>query len=221
LRDPAVQVPVDVECPENNREFIIYDVGQELQGVGREANRHFFGYWILLKVDIRWQLDDPKQTFWHARVFSDNQILVKTPAWDYDHKKNRDKFTGVQAYDLHSIDNAHDLYKHSSPTRKDARFWRHYLLVFPPDHELSAKKINAELEEDDDENLPFEMIILDNGKVGKTFYMAWHVARKDIKGRKKGKVEDDDDEEVSKVAAQLKFLGWSKAKEEDDEDGMM
>ena len=211
-------IEVDTTKPEANREFIIYDLGQTVEGVGDEAGYHFYGYAICYKVDIRFVLDNPAEKLFKARISEFGQIQVSVPAWDYNHLNERDAFeseANVKNFFIDAMDNSHDQFKKDRSNRE----FSHYHLNFSDqeDIKLSAKTIYPEATED--EWLPMEVIKADwvyeseDSEIeGTDYYAVWTVVRTDVKARKKGKTEELNKEVESEMARKLRGLGMKARK---------
>lgn len=215
---------VDIENPENNREFIVYDLGQKLNGVGAYRSREYFGYMICLEADVRWVYDDQKTMFWQAKVHSSNAVLVKAPAWDYDHMNGRDALAGrLSQPEVDAIDNAHDEYVSAPESVKNDRFFKYYLLTFPSRYQLTSKPIYDEAGED--QKLPWKLVpILKRhskmSKDGLRHFMCWNVAREDVKSRKTGKSDlGEKQSELAQTLAGLDMGDYSMGGGQSDDDG--
>lgn len=204
-------VTVDVDRPENNGPVHVYDVGQFLEGTGEHKGYQFYGYAIVYPMDIRYVLDDPKTQWYSARVSSTNKVLLQVPAWDYNQLKNRDSFQASSSETAKSLvpalDNAHDKYEKDQGAGRNTGYIE---LVFPQDHELSAKIINANAGEDDVLELMVAPIKVAHQKAKITnredYYAVWCVVSAHLAPRKKGKREDDS--AVSDASKLLASLGY-------------
>ena len=218
LSSPLVPVDVDVERPENNREFIIHDVGQQIPGVDEYAGSLLHGYWIVLPMDPRWAMDDPRTVFYSASLNKSggSEVHVKVPSFDYDLRHNRDAFVvsqDTEDFDVQAIDDMIYTYTKSSVQLQESRKWRYYTLSFPSDHKLSSSAIYKKAGKE--ERLKDIYISVDmTHAMGKRFFVAWHVARTDLKGRAAGKVGEEE-EEISLLAKQLQRMGYTNVKRTD------
>ena len=183
---------MNLDCPEGNREFVIYPV-RDVLGVEKEGEPrlYYYGFFILILVDHCWYELDKGTEHYKARVFTSNQVLVTVPAWDYTLLYNRDELVQPAArfpgYAINAIDNAcHDFDKN-----KTQRQSKHFLLQFPSDFELKSSVITEEATED--ELLPLSLHTVEtknsDGTVTKRLYAGFTVARTDVSIDKRGKVE--------------------------------
>lgn len=200
-------IQVETQQAEDNGPFLIYDLGQVVDGVGNDDSRQFYGYAICLKIDIRFVLDEPQSKMYRARVSSENELIITVPAWDYNHLHERDLFAGEPKAEqilVDAIDNAIDEYAQNTP----ARAVRNYKLVFPVDHRLSSKTIFANATEDEWLEavvLPIEWTHAASTLTGKDWYTIWKVVDRSKGSRKKGKPTESGN--VSDIAKQLQSLG--------------
>jgi len=201
-------IKVNTDHPEANREVMVYDI-ERVEGVGDNTNCLFKGFWICLPIDIRFILDDHATTHWKARVFSSNTVMLSIQAWNYSHLHDRDQFEDkVDTNVLEAIDGSLNDYANEAADIKEGRKWKHLLLEFPSDIELAAKPIHANA--GDDEKLELDLIPIEvthpkhKSLRYTSMYAAWKVARTDVKARKKGKVEKNDD--ISDAARLLEML---------------
>ena len=207
-----VEIEVDISRPENNREFYVYDVGQQLPGVGKEYEGTLLhGYWVLFPMDPRWAMDDKHTVFYSATCKSTTEIEVKVPALDYDLRHNREAFaclpTIVPEYDVQAIDDFHwDLSK-ASDTVLQNRKWRTYRLIFPRDVKLSSSAIYDKAGKEENLKDTYLSVSMTHG-LGRRFFVAWHVARTDLKPRAAGEVVEDEDG-VSALAKALADMGYA------------
>jgi hypothetical protein len=215
----TVEINVDVEKPEANGPFIIYDVGQTIEGVGKDSlGYNFYGYFVFYKMDLRWTVDEPERVFYKCHLSSYDTMQVTVPAWDYTHYMNRDDFekqSNVGSNVIEAMDDAHDRFG----KKKDERFSKHYKLTFK-DHTLSAKTIS--LEATDDEIVPWDIVKVPwKHKKSKTsgtdYYACWAIVRTDKKSKKKGKPTHEV-KELSDAAKKLQALGISLDGGNDDEE---
>jgi len=218
-----VEIDVDTEKPEANGPFIVYDAGQTIPGVTKEAvGYYYWGYYIFYKMDIRYTLDDPEGVLYKGHLSAFDTIQLSVPAWDYNHLKNRDAFEkedNVGPNVIDAMDDSHDRYL----KEKAERFSKHYKLKFK-NHTLSAKTISADAT--DDEIVPWDIVKCPwkhkkaNLK-GTDYYACWAIVRTDKKSRKKGKASKND-KELSEAAKKLQSMGISLGggdSEEEEEEG--
>jgi hypothetical protein len=99
---------------------------------------------------------------------------------------------------------------------KAKRQWKHLYLVFPEDHELSAKEIYTDAGEDselDIEIVPIRTDMQAEKGTDLQHWAAWKVARVDISPVKRGKI-DSTTKKLSKAAALAEKLYFAGMKEE-------
>ena len=218
-------INVDLERPEQNNGFYVFDLGQTVQGVGDKwEDKTFFGYAVARKMDIRFVLDDPKSQLFKCRVFASDELVVSEPAWDYNLLKNRDAVADNAKDNLvGAIDDSHEKYYNGRYGPKEERFWAHYSLKFPGDPKLNASRIFLKAGNDEwcdltimpvkyEDDARVEIIGATAGQQITTkitdYYAVWIVANIAMKDRKNRKHEVA--EELSDVAAKLKALGIGK-----------
>jgi hypothetical protein len=129
---------------EDNGPFTVYDLGQTLECIeeGNEKGRLFYGHAVVIKMDLRFVVDDTSKQMYRARISSSNEIIVTSPAYDYNLLYNWDVFHNNQNPKLDPLwldgmDDATDNYQQHVAGRE----LRHYKLTFPVDCKLSAKTI--------------------------------------------------------------------------------
>ena len=215
-------IDVDLERPEANNGFYVFDLGQTVQGVGEKwEDKTFFGYAIARKIDIRFVLDDPKAKLFKCHVSVSNELKVSEPAWDFKFLKNRDACAEKAPANLvGAIDDSHEKYYNGRYGPKEERFWAHYTLKFPGDLKLNASRIYQKAGNDEwcDLNIMPVQYKAEAGVeiIGKLkdqvlttkitdYYAVWIVANIAMKDRKNRKHEVG--EEISDVAQKLKGLG--------------
>jgi hypothetical protein len=214
---PFADINVDLHRPEHNHGFIIYDLGQTVQGVGDFANRFYFGFAIFKKIDVRHVLDDKKTTHYKARITGANQITITEPAWDYNHLFLRDNLAEkLDEFVVDSIDDAHDKYDKNTHGNKEERRWRHSRLNFPGVTQLDSVTIFDKATDDQWLKLDIVPIKYTDRRINPhpvvDTYAMWRVVRLDKDSRKKGKAEIDK-EDVSDAAKLIEALGFG---EEDE-----
>ena len=215
LQAHTVTTEVDINCPEANREVMIFKA-KDIPGV-RDMLNYFFGYIILIPIDPRIIMDDTQTEWFKARVYTYNQVLLSMPAFDYTILKNREAVNKKlpNQFMCDAIDNGRIEYEQHS----DERQMKHILLQFPSGHELSASEVYDEA--GDDEALEPTMVPikvkhqgLGNEKVSKTF-VAFTVARTDVSPYKKGRLEAKTRESKTAQLLQATMAGHM---DEDDDD---
>ncbi|CAB9523723.1 unknown protein [Seminavis robusta] len=209
------EIVVDTDRAFANGPFYVFNVQQTLEGVGKEAGRMFWGYIILLKVDLRWILSDLKKSFYHGRIFATDTVLISLPAWDFNLYKNRDAFlpaNGEPDNLVQALDDSQDRFK----KEKDEKFFAHYRLKFDGEA-INSSNIFEEATED--EKLKSNIVKIKSkdhtGKEIEEYYCRFVVCRSDLQSRKKGKIEDEK-AALSAAAQQLKDLGLDISKADGD-----
>ena len=216
-------IEVDLERPEANNGFYVFDLGQTVQGVGDKwEDKTFFGYAVARKIDIRFVVDDPKAKLFKCHVSASNELVISEPAWDYNFLKMRDACAeSAPANLIGAIDDSHEKYYNGRYGPKEERFWAHYSLKFPGDLKLNASRIYSKAGNDEWCDLTI-MPVKNEGGVGveimgknagqvitsyvTDYYAVWTVANIAMKDRKNRKHEVA--EEISDVAQKLKNLGF-------------
>lgn len=196
----AAIIDVNVDCPEANRELLIYATPELVSAEDKTDEYH--GYYLVLPfVDPRYVWDDKTQEidFYSASVYSENQIIVKYPAWPYTFQSVPDRDSWEQILTkkaemplLNAMDVARNDFQNSSDVPKEAREFKTLLLRFPQGHVLSSKAVFADAGEDEVLHGRFLKIKVKHSQWKspvEQWHCVWKVARTDIKARKKGKKE--------------------------------
>jgi hypothetical protein len=196
-------IDVNVDCPEANRELLIFPIN-DIQGA-KDHNAYYFGYFICFPIEHRWYTMDENVEHYKARVFSNNQLMVSLPSFDFTLLHNRDEVIQSNFPDnvISSLDNS----RHVFDANKSFRQWKHLLLNFPDDQTLKASVIFEEAGEDEQLELTMHPVEFRDvaGNVTETkLYGGFTVARVDMKPHKRGRVEHKEKE--SKGAKLLKDL---------------
>ena len=212
-------IEVNVDCPEANREFLIYPA-QNIKGA-KNDQEFYYGYFILVQADKRWYKESREVEHYKARVFSTNQVLVMMPAFDYTMLYNQDELKNPAArfpeYAIDAIDHA----CHEYDKNKTNRQYKHFLLQFPSDHELISSVISTKATEDEYLPISFHPVETpdkkgkrgeERGKMMKKLYASFTVANAAVTAQKRGKVEHKPKE--SEGARMLDELS------DDDDEGM-
>jgi hypothetical protein len=140
-------IHVNIDQPKANREALVFSL-KDIEGV--KTGTHYYGYYIMIPMDICYILDDQSVEHYKARVFMDNQVLLSLPAWQYSPIYNRDEMQDKIAPNVtHAMDDA----CHAFEENKASCCWKHLLLEFPTGHVMSLYN-----EADDDEELELELI---------------------------------------------------------------
>ena len=197
-------ITVNTDRPECNREVLVFPL-QDIKGV--KVGSHYFGYYIMFPMDIRYVLDNETIEHYKARVFSANRVLLSVPAWPYSPLYNRDEIAG-KVTDV--VNNAMDDARHSFEENKTSRMWKHLILEFPSEQNLAGKEIYQDAGEDEELELEFVPFVythtkFPSGRSNTLHYAAWKVCRTDIRPTKRGKV--DQKENKSKGASLLEAMG--------------
>jgi hypothetical protein len=192
-------INVNIDRPEANREVLVFPL-KEIEGV--KPGSHYYGYYIMYPMDIRYILDDETIEHYKARVFSTNQVLLTVPAWPYSPLYNREEIRGnVQDIVTDAMDNARHWFEENKASRK----CKHLLLEFPSGHALGGKEIYEEATDDEELEIELIPVVYSHRKIPNStntlHYAAWKVYRTDIRPTKQGKV--DHKENKSKGAALL------------------
>jgi hypothetical protein len=166
-------------------------------------------------IDIRWTLDDDTIDHYTGRVWKEDALLFRFPAFPYTLLHNRDEMNAkdlIPSNTINSMDNA----RHEFENNKVLREWKYFLLQFPPGHVLSSKAIYDDA--GDNEELDYDIVDVTykhHKCVGENteHWVHFQVARPDLRVSKRGKVEKK--EKKSKMAAKLeaKAAQAQKAKE--------
>ena len=90
---------------------------------------------------------------------------------------------------MNSIDHArHEYFSHEDKVK-----WKHLLLQFPSDHELSSKEIYAEAGEDMELKLESIVVVtphfFEKKSTNVEHWASWTVVRSDISPQKRGKID--------------------------------
>lgn len=159
-----------------------------------EPERYYHGYMIVLPIDIRYLLDAEEDQsgieYYRARRYGENKnkVIIRYPAWDYCNRNDRDQFkktipaTCAIAMDEHRHDFEDD----------EKRHWKYLLLTFPQDHDLKSSVIYdgaGESEDLEGEVIEDDMKHKSLETISTVHYIAFYVARNEIKARKRGAVE--------------------------------
>jgi hypothetical protein len=196
----AVLINVNIDRPEANREVLVFPL-KDIEGVktvkGEKKTMHYFGYYIMFPMDIRFILDDETTEHYKARVFSMNQVLLSVPAWPYSPLMNRDEIANlVDGIVTDGMDDA----RHAFDDNKESRRWKYILLDFPPSHSLGSKEIYDEAGEDEELKLELIPFVYAHKKipnaVNTIHYAGWKVCRTDIRPTKRGKVEQKENKSM-------------------------
>jgi hypothetical protein len=204
-------IKVDIQRPENNDGFFIFDLGQTVEGVNDKKGKLFYGYDIYKKVDVRDVLDDLQVKPFRARVSLDHQVLISLPAWDMSLLKLRDSFAvKLNESEIGGLDDAHAKYASGEYGSKEMRRWAHYHLNFPSDFVLRTDLIYAGAGEDQHSELKLVDITYTDRRISphpiKEYFAKWTVACAHLGDRKKGKSEENA-EDVSDAAKLLQAMG--------------
>ena len=73
-------INVNIDHPEANREVLVFPL-KDIKGV--KTGSLYYGYYIMVPMDIRFILDDQTVNRYKAQVFADHQVLLAIPSWPY------------------------------------------------------------------------------------------------------------------------------------------
>ena len=73
----AATIEVNTNRPEANGEALVFSL-KDIPGV--KSGTMYYGYYIMVPLDMRFVLDDVTLGHYKARVVGDNQILVSVPS---------------------------------------------------------------------------------------------------------------------------------------------
>lgn len=206
-------IDVNLDDPDDHFQFKIYPC---VEIEGNDGKTRYDGFFIVLEQDIRFYFQDAKVEWYTCRIFSKNQLLVQTPAADWDFVNSRDfievehAITGDPHLNTQLDDSALeaiDTYNNrigEDETLQAERKFKHYILTFPPDVDLSVKEIFAQATEDAYlDGVPINVRTFHEEREGimntRTF-VCWHVVDK---SRGKRKIGPGDHKPTSKMATKL------------------
>jgi hypothetical protein len=215
----TVVTEVNVDRPEANREVMIFRA-KDIVGAKDELC-YFFGYVIVLPIDIRHIMDDDKVEWFRARVYTHNQVLLSYPAYTYALLNNREEIeAGIHKARMDPvIFDAIDDGRINFEDRRSHCEMNHILLKFPYDHHLSASDIYANAGEDEELEMKIFPVEYKHEKMRGTniaHFASFTVARTDTKPYKKGKMEQK--QAKSKGAQLLNTLYGNDIDDVDDDD---
>jgi hypothetical protein len=167
-----------------------------------KTEERYHGYSIQLPLDICWVINDVAVEAYTAKVWKEDSILLRIPAFPYTLLYNRE---GVRLSDRsESVVNAMDNARHDYENNKETRQWKYLLLQFPPGQTLSSKLIFADA--GDDEELDYGIVdietrdnVTEPSRVER--WVHFIVARSDLRVAKRGKVTKAD--KMSRMTAKL------------------
>jgi hypothetical protein len=206
-------IQVNLDDPDDHFQFKVYPC-PEMEGI--DGKRRYDGFFITVESDIRYYIEDANTEWYSCRIFSENQLLISTPAGDYDHVNSRDfiereynidgdpdDFEQIDADALESIDvynNRLNEDDHLQASRK----LKYYILGFPRGVELSVKEIFATSSEDNFlDGVPITVRTFHENREGimnTRTYVTWKVIDKARGSRKIGPGER---KPISKIASKL------------------
>ncbi|CAB9510991.1 unknown protein [Seminavis robusta] len=208
----VVPIGVDIEWPENNREVLVFST-KDLPRVDKD-DATLPGYYLLLPMQSEWVKKDLKVDCYKGRVLAANIVSLTVPAWDHD------VINGSQGWEASnapkdvkdSIQNArHEHYDSDTP-----REWVTFHLHFPSKHQLSSKEVFADAGEAQNLECDFLKVPINKKKTQFKKYAMWRVARLDVRGYKRGKIETE--KAMSKNAQKLAALGLDSDDEEEEQE---
>jgi hypothetical protein len=207
-----------IDPDSNNHRYREFNVWPCKNLLGVDGKSVLDGYYIRMKADNRWLLDEPEVDWYKARIFSDSQILIRAPAFDYDDINSRDfvmnKYSRTgnvvkQQVDdniIFAMDAMNNFLCHN-PEAKEAQKWEYFILEFPSDIKLSVEEIYADCGKDQElDPDPIEVTSFHMGREGTVntqSYVGWKVVKQIEKAYKIGK--SDDAKKPSKLASKLGF----------------
>lgn len=180
---------------------MVYQV-VDMPAAAKGDSSYYHGYSIQMKVDIRWAMFDTESEPYSCRVWKEDALLLRMPAFPFTPLYNREEIirTGKVAQNVRdAMDNANHRFLDNLKQRK----WKYLLLQFPPGHELSSQVIFDEA--GDKEELDYEAVEVEyqteDGLEKTEDWIHFQVARIDIPPTKKGKV--DKKKKTSKFASKV------------------
>jgi hypothetical protein len=155
---------------------------------GLKDGSMYSGYAFMIDFDPEWSAKDKTKKWYRATVLNDDTIVIEVPGWRFSYLHDREELQKkMPAYIADELDDKRDKYmKDTNPSRHHKEIHLH----FPSGHRLSAEVIKKQ--KGKEERLPVKLVEV---KEKKRYYLQYEVARVDIKGKKKGKLELDEDEE--------------------------
>ena len=180
-------IEANIDNPSGNECLMLFKL-VDIQSVIK-SEEQYQGYSIQMRSNLRWALDDTQTDPYSARIWNDNAILFRVPAFPYTCLNNRDQMSGGIA---ENVVNAMDDARHNYATDKERRQWKHLLLQFPVDHEISSKMIYSN--PDDDDSVEFKMVTVSTAHAlapapNFEHWLHFTVARTDLGATKRGRVE--------------------------------
>jgi hypothetical protein len=192
----TVEVKVNPYYPEENYPVFLWGV-DAIPGVKNGST--FAGYAFMLEFDPEWAKKDKTKKWYRATVLNDDTVSIEVPGWRFAYMHERETLQDLmEEHVADMLDNERNNYV--TDPNFDRRHHKEIHLKFPSGHRLTAKSIHSKAGEE--ERLPVELIQI---KEKKKYYLLYQVARLDIKYKKKGKIEDDQEEE-SDVYALIKDM---------------
>jgi hypothetical protein len=117
-------INVNIDCPEANHEAFVFPL-KEIQGVKKGTS--YYGYYIMIPMDVRFILDDQTIEHYKAQLFANHQVLLMMPSWDYSPLYNHDEIIEKVASNVTDVmDNA----CHAFEDNKASHRWNHLSLKF-------------------------------------------------------------------------------------------
>lgn len=200
-----VRLQANLRIPEATAPFYLYPI-TEIQAVKKNED-HYDGFCIQVKADIRWIKEDAEVESYTMRVWREDGVLCKVPAFEHSLLYNKAEIDGSSRLS-NSVINSMDDARHYFEQDKESRMFKYYLIEMPPGITLSSKVVFDDA--GDDEELDFAIVPIEvkDGKkfdfTIKEFWLHFTVARTDTKVAKRGKVEKKT--KKSKGAAKLDDL---------------
>jgi hypothetical protein len=116
-----------------------------------KPEEHYWGYSFHMRVNLRWVDIDTNVKPYSARVWKEDSVLFRLPAFPYTVVHNSEQV--VKDLPGH-VTNAVNSVLHLYDNDKDNCQWRYLLLQFPAGQTLSSKLIFAEAGEDEVDTTP-------------------------------------------------------------------
>lgn len=201
---------MNVDRPEANREVHVFQVGKDIPDIRPGKQDHYSGYFIAIPIDPRHFLDDDKKEWYSGRIYSQSQVEIKLPSYNYSLLNDREEIMAghetkaLESYIANGLDDGRNTFLTDMKT-SDSREFKYLLLNFPNEDRLNASLIFDGAGER--EVLPMRILPVTykhaNQRVeNKTFFAGFLVANTADKSQKRGKYEKQD--AISQGAKQAK-----------------
>ena len=173
--------------PECNRELFVVPL-IDIPGVSENNKASFYeGYGILVPWDSRWAKEiDPYKEWYGARLYGTNQVLVTIPAYPFELYQCHGNYLKIKTGVPEFIQRGLDMAANDFDQFKETRGSKQLVLKFETGTELSATVLNKDAKD----GVALDLTILPLSIKGKAdVYACFVVARTDVKGMKRGKIE--------------------------------